>query len=125
MCAPIENLRDTAEALLAGCIPHLHLEHLIFYLDEVGAELHADCDLMLVANLVVDEAPQHARLADSAVTDDYDLEECIELCLRAVRYMIVAELSNLLESVIVVVFPFLYVGIHYVYCKIILFGNYK
>lgn len=65
MRAPIEDLGDGAERLLACGVPDLQLEYLVLDTDEVGAKLHSHRHVMVLLELVLHQALQHARLADA------------------------------------------------------------
>ena len=104
MSATVENLGDTAEAFLPSSVPNLQLQHFVLHLDEVRAELHSDCDIVVVMEVVINEPLQNARLANTRITNDNDLEECIELCLRAVNDLFIAQGSYLLQIIVLIVF---------------------
>ena len=99
----VEDLGYAAKALLAGGVPHLKFQNFVFHFYEVGAEFHADCDVVLVIKIVVYESSQHAALAYATIANYYDLKKCIKLCLRAICYGFVPQPLYLREVIVPVV----------------------
>lgn len=64
---------------MTGCVPDLKLERRLLDLQEEGAELHADCDFVIVLKFVVTDPVHEARLSDSAVADHDQLEQVVVL----------------------------------------------
>jgi len=65
VCRPIEDFSDGAEALLAGGVPDLQLEPLVFYFDAKGAELDTDRAVVLRVEPILRQSIQNARFAHS------------------------------------------------------------
>ena len=75
MGTAVKYLRDRLEAVLARRIPNLQFEDLLLELYEQSAELDADGDLVILYELVVSQAMQHARFSNRRVAYDDQLEQ--------------------------------------------------
>ena len=61
------------------CVPDLELDNFLIDSESVAAELHANCDLMLLLKLIVHDALHQTRLAHAGVADDNQFEKVV-LC---------------------------------------------
>ena len=63
MGASVEDFVEALEGLLAGGVPNLQLDDLVFDFDEKRAELYAYGDFVVLFELVFHETREDARLA--------------------------------------------------------------
>ena len=67
---------------LAGGIPDLHLDDLVFDTETIGAELHSDGDLVLSLEFIVHNSLHQATLADTSVANNDEFEHVVVLLLQ-------------------------------------------
>ena len=79
---------------MASCVPYLELDNLPVDLKTEGSELHSDGNLVLSLELVIHYSLHQARLSDTSVTDDDELEEVILRCQRLVRNDLVCQVGK-------------------------------
>ena len=68
MCRSVEDFSDGAERLLSCSVPNLQLHVCVFDLDATGAEIDANCDVMLRVEHIFGESRQNTRLAHAYTT---------------------------------------------------------
>mmetsp|Transcript_37706 Transcript_37706/g.27789 ORF Transcript_37706/g.27789 Transcript_37706/m.27789 type:complete len:85 (+) Transcript_37706:456-710(+) len=75
MRSSVEDLSDALEGFLAGSVPDLKFEGAEFDLHDEGAEFDADCDFVVLHELVVGHAVHQARLPHPRIAYHDHLEQ--------------------------------------------------
>ena len=65
MSSSVEDLSYWSETFLSSCVPDLHLEDLIFNLNQVGAEFYTNSHIMVLFELIFDKSFQDTRLTNT------------------------------------------------------------
>ena len=73
----VEDFGDGAELFLACRVPDLQLEVALLDFEEAGPEIDPHRNIMLGIKLVLRQAGQDARLPDTRVAENDELEELI------------------------------------------------
>ena len=80
MCPSVEDFSYRSETFLSCCVPDLHLEDLIFNLDEIRAEFYADSHIMVLFELIFDKTLQYTRLTNTYNKDkSFDESELLDM----------------------------------------------
>lgn len=62
------------------CVPNLQLDDLSINFQAIRSELYSDCYLMFTFEFIVHDPLHEARLADSGIADDDQLEQMVLSC---------------------------------------------
>lgn len=65
MSAAVKDFGDALEGFLSGCVPDLQFQDSLLHLEKEGAELHADCHLMILAELIRGDTMHQTGLPDT------------------------------------------------------------
>lgn len=68
---------EGAEAFLAGCVPNLELDDIVFVLDVLEFEVNANGVEKVLVEGIFCVAQQEATLADTTVANDQHFEEVV------------------------------------------------
>lgn len=83
--ATVEGNTETLETLLTGSIPDLHGDDAVVDHDLLCEEISTDGGLVLVGELLVDVLVHERGLADTAVTEDDNLQKNLSSCRHCLK----------------------------------------
>ena len=73
---------DRAEEFLAGCVPELKLDSVLFGLDNLGEEFDTKRRLALLVENIADKPNEKACLTNTRVANNNDLERVVEFAAK-------------------------------------------
>lgn len=78
-CSLVVSLCDVFKSLLASCVPNLQLYSLIFHVYGLDLEVDPDRSHIVFLELTITESHEDVGFTDTAVPNNYELDEHIEI----------------------------------------------